>query len=149
MWGQIVNKNINRIIKLQDKVIRIINFAYYNASRNPLYNNSKILKLSDNIKLLNYMYVHDSLKGTLPFALNNNFNFSHNFHNYNTRGSVLNKIILPKVRTKVYGLKSINYESSLVWNNLVSKFGKKMLHLKSKYYCKNLMTQHLLGNYLK
>ena len=76
------------------------------------------------------MYVQYSLRGTLPFAVNNNFIFSHNFHNYNTRGSVLNKIILPKVRTKVYGLKSINYESSLVWNNLVSKFGEKTLENK-------------------
>ena len=147
IWGQFVNNNINRIIKLQDKVIRIINFAYYNASRNPLYNNSKILKLCDNIKLINFMYVHDSLKGNLPLALNNNFIFSHNLHNYNTRGSILNKIVLPRVRTKVYGLKSINYESSLVWNNLVSKFGDKTLHLKTKNYCKNLITQYLIQNY--
>ena len=147
IWGQFVNNNINRIIKLQDKVIRIINFAYYNASRNLLYNNFKILKLSDNIKLLNFMYVHDSLEGTLLFARNNVFIFSHNLHNYNTRGSILNKIVLPRVRTKVYGLKSINYESSLVWNNLVSKFGDKTLHLKTKNYCKNLITQYLIQNY--
>ena len=148
IWGQIINNNVNRIIKLQDKVIRVINFSHYNASRNLLYNESKILKLTDNIKLLNFIYVHDSLNGTLPSALNNNFIFSQNSHTYITRGSLLNKILLPKVRTKIYGLKSINYESSIAWNNLVNKFGEKILHLKTKTYCKNLITQHLLDNYL-
>ena len=148
IWGQILNKNVNRIIKLQDKVIRVINFSHYNASRNLLYNDSKILKLTDNIKLLNFIYVHNSLNGTLPSALNNNFVFSQNSHTYITRGSLLNKILLPKVRTKIYGLKSINYESSIAWNNLVNKFGEIILHVKTKSYCKKLITQHLLDNYL-
>ena len=30
VWGQIQNKHINRILKLQDKAIRVINFAQHN-----------------------------------------------------------------------------------------------------------------------
>ena len=119
IWGQIQNKYVNRVIKLQDKAIRIINFAYFNASTKLLYYNSKILKFSDNIKLLNFAYVHNSLKGNLPSVLNNNFIFSKDVHNYNTRGSSLNKIMIHKAKMKVYGLKSLNYESSIAWNCLV------------------------------
>ena len=42
VWGQFTNKNVARITKLQDKVIRIINFANYTDSRNPLHENTEL-----------------------------------------------------------------------------------------------------------
>ena len=144
IWGQVQNKNVNRVIKLQDKAIRIINFAHFNATTKILYYNSKILKFSDIVILSNFAYVHNSLKDNLPSVLNNNFFFSKNVHNYNTRGSSLNKIMLPKAKTNVYGLKSIRYASSIAWNNIVSCFGDTNLLMKSKHYCKKVITQHLL-----
>ena len=70
IWGQIKNKHFHRLEMLQNKAIRIINFAAYRASVNPLYKNSKILKLSDVINLQNFLLVRDDLKGELPSALN-------------------------------------------------------------------------------
>ena len=148
IWEQIENKNINRILKLQDQAIRVINFAHFNDSRNPLYNNSKILKLSDNIKLLNFMFVHDSVNGTLPTILNNNFTLFQNLHNHDTRGAELNIIKLPKARTQFNGIKSIRYASINIWNNIIKKFPDKNLQNKSKSYCKKLMTQNLLESYI-
>ena len=62
IWGQHHNNHVKRVIKLQDKSIRIINFAEYREPTLNLYKKSKILKFTDNITLNNYMYVHDSLK---------------------------------------------------------------------------------------
>ena len=39
IWGQTQNKNVNCVIKLQDKAIRIINFVQFNASTKLLYYN--------------------------------------------------------------------------------------------------------------
>ena len=77
--GQIQNKHINRILKLQDEAIRVIKFAQHNESRSPLYKNSKVLKFNDNVALLNFMYVFDSIKGNLPTILNYSFNPILNF----------------------------------------------------------------------
>ena len=55
VWGQHHNCHIKRIIKLQDKAIRIINYAHYRESTSQLYKNSKILKFKDNITLNNYI----------------------------------------------------------------------------------------------
>ena len=56
IWGQ--NKcKIKKISELQDKAIRIINFKQKNYPVAELYKNSRILKLSDYIKLLNCMFV--------------------------------------------------------------------------------------------
>ena len=73
VWGQIQNKYVNRIIKLQDRAIRVINFASYFASRNQLYKKSRILKLSDNIQLSNDLLVHASYNHALPMAFKDTF----------------------------------------------------------------------------
>ena len=59
-WEQNKGK-IKKISELQDKAIRIINFKPKNYPVAELYKNSRILKLSDHIKLLNCKFVRDIL----------------------------------------------------------------------------------------
>ena len=147
IWGQIQNKHINRIIKLQDKAVRVINYAHFYESRNPLYVKSKILKFNDNIKLLNFLYVHDNIKGNLPTVLLDSFKPVHNIHNYNTRGAFQNLISLPKINTQVYGLKSVKYQSSKIWNTTVNKYSNTELPTKSRAYCKRFITNIFVQGY--
>ena len=84
IWGQIQNSNTKRISTLQNKAVKIINFASYRHSANPLYEKSKILKFEDDVKIQNVLYVHDSLKGSLPSVHNNIFQPSKINHNYPT-----------------------------------------------------------------
>ncbi len=147
IWGQIQNKNINRIIKLQDNAIRVINFACFNDSRDPLYKHSNILKFTDNVKLLNILHVHDSLKSNLPSVLNRNLPLFQDIHNHCTRGSSIKLFKMPKANTELNGIKSIKYSSLNAWNNIVNKFPESELYFKSKSYCKNFITQQLLESY--
>ena len=89
IWGQHHNNHVKRIIKLQDKAIRSINFAEYREQTSNLYKKYQILKFTDNIALNNFMYVRDSLKGCLPSVLTNNFDYLHEIHNHDTRTSAL------------------------------------------------------------
>jgi len=147
IWGQFQNKYVNRIIKLQDIAVRIINFASSYDSRNPLYRKSRILKFSDNITLLNFIFVHDSLKNNLPTILNKNFTLVNNIHNVNTRYAVLNKVALPKIKTQIYGIKSIKFQSSSSWNFFTGKYPNKALLDRTKPFCKKIISQHFLENY--
>ena len=112
VWGQIQNKCVNRIIKLQDRAIRVINFASYFASRNQLYKKSSILKLSDSIQLSNFLMVHDSFNHALPMAFKDTFKPIKEKHKYSTRGAINQHVTLPNVRTQIYGIKSVVYQSS-------------------------------------
>ena len=147
IWGQFQNKYVNRILKLQDKAVRIINFGSSFDSRNPLYCKSKILKLSDNIKLLNFIFVYDSIKNNLPSIFNNNFTRVNKYHNHNTRYATKNTVALPKIKTQIYGIKSIKYQSSSSWNYFLGKFAGKQLLDQTRSFCKNIITQNLLENY--
>ena len=147
IWGQIQSKHINRVIKLQDRAIRIINFAQYCDSRNPLYHKSNILKFNDNLDLQNFLFVYDSLKGNLPVTLNKTYNFTSDLHDYNTRYSRLNQVVLPKVRTQVYGIKSVIFQAGSFWNNIIKTYPHIDFLNKSKSFCKKIVTKHILERY--
>ena len=76
------------------------------------------------------MYVHESMNGYLPSALNNNFIYLHNLHGYNTRSSSQFQVKLLKINTQVYGYKitSISYylelflkKKFLIFNYIVTQ----------------------------
>ena len=71
----------------------------------PIYKVSKILKLSDNIKLCNFLLVFDDVNNKLPPALANIFQMIANSHKYSTRSSVQYNVTIPSARTTVYGIK--------------------------------------------
>ena len=60
VWGQNEAK-VKQISELQDKALRIINFKRKNHPVSKLYKSNQILKLTDYIKLLNFMFVKDTL----------------------------------------------------------------------------------------
>ena len=147
IWGQFSNQHIFRIQKLQNKAIRVINFAKFDDPTDPLYQKSKFLKLSDNVKLQNFFYVHNSIKGNLPVALTNSFQVAADSYSHNTRGASQFKMALPKVRTLTYGINSIRYRSAADWNLMVSEFPDKTFQRQSKPICKKIIENYILDNY--
>ena len=89
IWGQYENAHIKRIMKLQNKAIRIINFAGFREPSSQLYQNSKILKFKDNITLNNFLYVHNSLNRCSPSSQLNTFAYLHDAHKQNAHNSAL------------------------------------------------------------
>ena len=147
VWGQFSNKHICRLQHIQNRAIKIINFANFREPLDPLYYKSKILKLSDYVKLLNFNYVHNTLNGNLPVPLKNAFTVATNTYSHDTRGASNHKMLLPKVRTQPYGICSVKYQSVGFWNIMVSEFPEDKLHLKSKYICKKKITNYFLDQY--
>ena len=93
------------------------------------------------------MYVHESMNGYLPSALNNNFIYLHNLHGYNTRSSSQFQVKLPKINTQVYGYKNITYQSATTRNYLSKKFPDIQLCRHPKFYCKRFIIQFFINGY--
>ena len=144
VWGQFFNQHISRLQKIQNKAIRIMSFANFQEESTPLYNKCGILKLSDHIKLENFIYVHNSIRNNLPMPLRGSFQLTENLHDNCTRGATMHKMVLPKVRT-IYGLNSIKYKSTATWNYMVSVLPK--VHSASKEMCKKNITEYFITNY--
>ena len=147
IWGQFESKYIKRVTRLQNIAIKIIDFAKFDASKNILYKESKILKLVDYVQLLNFLYVYDCLKGIVPDSLQNDFSLRKNRHTYSTKASTENQVSLPKSHTEMYGIRSIKYSSAQVWNNFMTNLSHLDLINKSKAFCKIHIKISLFDNY--
>ena len=147
IWGLRRSNHFIRLERLQNKAIKIINFANFYDPILSLYKESKILKLSDNIKLLNFLYVLDDINHNIPPALENTFQLVANSHDYQTRKSVHHNVAVPNVRTTIYGLKSIKYQSCQEWNVFINHFKDNLLHTKSKSVCKKIICNFFFNTY--
>ena len=82
-WGQRGGSHIEKIIKLQNRAIRIINFEDFHANPNPLYINNGILKLQGFIRLQNCLFVHDFLHNSQPGCFDDHY-FKLNYLHFTT-----------------------------------------------------------------
>ena len=147
VWGQNLNAHIKRIVKLQNKALRVINFAPYDSDPLNLYYNAKILKFSDNIKLQNCLFVYDDINNLIPKGICNSFKPVQDSHNYRTRGSDNFKMEYPKIKKITHGKFSIKYRSVEEWNNLIYKYPNESLSSKSRPLFKKFVLNKLIEKY--
>ena len=83
VWAQNCS-TIQRIVILQKKAIRIINFQPSNSHTSHLFKQSSILKFQDKICLENILFVSKSLNNLSPSIFDTWFSFSSDQHNYET-----------------------------------------------------------------
>ena len=147
IWGQNKNIQFKRLEAIQNKTVKTINFANFLDSPSHSYKSLNILKLTDNIKLQNFLFSYDCIHKQLPSALKNSVNLISNLHNYQTRASCNRNVSLPCIRTSAFGLKSISFQSAKEWNFFNNMFKDLELHRKSKSFCKQRIVDYFLNNY--
>ena len=117
---------IQRIIILQKKAIRIINFQPKNFHINSLLKKNSILKFQDKICLENILLVSKSLNKLSPSLFHTWFSFFSDQHNYETSSSTQGNLIKLFYKTNRYGKYSITVSAVESWNK-IQKHLKDML----------------------
>ena len=144
IWALENTMKVERIGKLQNKAIRIINFEDFRASADPLYYQCKILKLSDMVKLNNCLLVHDFLRNDLPDCFANYFEkLESKYTSYITRNSDLSGLYVPSVNKTSTGIHSVTFRSIQCWNK-VTKTYKVDLSKLSRFELKKIITRMCL-----
>ena len=98
-WVSTYPSNLNRLVLLQKRVIRIINKDAFDAHTDPIFRDLNLLRL-DQIYLYQlgkFMYLYRS--GSLPKYFNNYFPMTNEVHSYNTRSA--KSYYLPLCRTNI------------------------------------------------
>ena len=83
------------------------------------------MKFGDGIKLSDFLYAHDNIKGNLPTTLCAGITLLDSKHSQITRNQKGNQVNIPTVRTKTSGSNSIKSKSVNTWNHLNKLFIKK------------------------
>ena len=132
VWGSTYQSNLNRIIILQKKIIRIISKVSFNAHTSVLFKEQEILNFSDIYlyQIGKFMYLFK--RGLLPNYFRDMFTLASQIHSYNTRNSSL--FYIPHCQTDFRKF-SILFQGPTFFNSLsreiqnsesISLFGKRL-----------------------
>ena len=141
IWGNSSNLCTNKIISLQNKAMRIIHFQNSRTNADLLYYISNILKIQDQIKFLNCQFVWDQLHDNLPPTFESIFKLRSSVHNRTLRSTTANNLSIPKIRTQLYGYKSLTVQSILSWNALPTDL--KLLNKSRASFASSLKSNFL------
>ena len=111
LWGTASNVDLNRLVRLQKRAIRIISNSSYLSHTKPLFEKYNMLDVyqlfSKELGIFMYKY-HNCL---LPSSFNNMFIDMKAIHNYNTRGK-------ENYRHDIHKLSSVLNLGPRLWNGL-------------------------------
>ena len=87
IWGSNYISRLNRIYKIQKKVIRIMTFLKYRQESKPLFLSLGLLNIYEINRYQLAIFMHLYSNGSLPLGFKNYFVTNNTIHRYNTRSS--------------------------------------------------------------
>ena len=97
IWGQNLH-SLSRIIILQKKALRIMNFQSRDSHSSPLFRSNHILKLEDKILIENILFISKLFNNLVPPIFKSWFTFCSDVHNYHTVSSTADEIFKPSIQ---------------------------------------------------
>ena len=85
VWGNALSTDTQPLIKLQNKIIRLITNSHFLASSEKLYNETGILPFVTLVKYRIGLLMFKIAKLTVPISISRLFKLYSDVHNYNTR----------------------------------------------------------------
>ena len=145
IWGQNLGA-VSRIVILQKKALRIMNFQSRDSHSSLIFKSNHILKLEDKILIKNILFINKSFNN-LPPIFKIWFTFCSEVHNYHTISSTADKIFKPSYRTDSYGKNSITIGAINSWNKTQHQFSNLSLKTYSPTKIKSLLFKICIGKY--
>ena len=144
IWGQNqINQLFKRLLLLQEKAIRIINFQPQTSSSNNLFKENRILKISDYINYKHALFVRNSLrKENLPI-FNNMFTSLGIKHTHNSRAATNHLLDIPRKQTTHYGTYSMTCTASVTWNDILRNASQNFVDCKITEFKRTIFQTYL------
>ena len=164
VWGQKLGAT-SQISILQKKAIRLLCWAPNAAHSSPLFKSASIVKISDQIKLLNILYTYKIIHQDCPKTLLKNVCLTEQAHSHETRNNPNSSSSIPKGSIKTNSKSLTNKNSVNHWNQALKQMSsiyvrenqhaiqdgklssEYQLHTKSLSNLKLLLKSHFINSY--
>ena len=147
IWGQNqTNYLFKKLLLLQEKAIRIINFQPQTSSSNNLLKKNRILKISDYINYKHTLFIRNSLRKKNLQIFNNMFTSLGISHTHNTRVATNHLLDILRKQNTHYGTYSMTSTASVTWNNLLRNTSQNSVDCKITEF-KSRIFQTYLAKY--
>ena len=106
-----------KLIKLQNRIVRVTSNAKYRESAHPLYKTLGIMKFVDINKYLIARFMFRYCNNKLSVLFNSHFEYNCDYHNYNTRSA--EHLHTPQLKTDLTKT-GIKYMGATIWNAILN-----------------------------
>ena len=147
IWGQ--NQRhcyFKKLLHLQEKALRIINFRPQTSPSDCIFKEDKILRISDFVNYKYALFVRKSLRRENVVIFNDMFTPLNLNHNHVTRAVINHLLDTPQKQTCHYRTYSIIFTASKVWNDVLRKSNKDLLYCEF-YAFKKTIFQSFFSKY--
>ena len=131
IWGNTYHSNINRIIIIQKRAIRLLFGAGRLDHTTPLYQRANILEFTDLVKLKTAVFMYKAYHCMLPENIQRNFVKKYIMHQTRTKQQLVRSCVSSNVRSMslcVYGITLWNaLQTDIKSKNSVNAFKKTKL----------------------
>ena len=105
VWASTYPTNLNRLVLLQKKIIRIISKMPFDAHADPIFKSLQIMKLSEIYFFQVGKFMFSYKIGLLPNAFKEMFLMTNQVHSYNTRNSNTFYLFLARTNIRLFGIR--------------------------------------------
>ena len=133
VWGLTYPTYLKPVTTLQKRVARIMTFS------EPLLKSLNLLKFNDIIHSEILSFVYQWFHKLIPSCFLEFFKPISSIHDYPTRQSVNENLFIKSIRTTQYGIRSLHFTGSHLWNSLpntikqITSFSRFRKTLKKKF----------------
>ena len=113
IWGSTYKTNLQKLVILQNKVVRIISHVKSRISAEPLYDQLRIMQFLDINKYLIGRFMYKYHTGNVPTIFVSFLKQNREIHDYNTRTA--SHLHIPAVKSDLRKT-GIRYRGALIWN---------------------------------
>ena len=117
VWGQACKSYLDKLLKLQKRVLRFIYFSDHNQHAIPLFSDAGILPLQFSYYELTANLMFDIRSRNAPRNIRDLFEDISNIHSYNTRSSASNNFYIQSSRLSIQ-LNSFSRIGTTIWNEM-------------------------------
>ena len=115
VWGCNYKTNLERLVLLQKKMIRIITSSPYRAHTEPLFIANQILDVNRINDYMVSVFIYKHIKSDVPTLFSSFFQSQNSIHSHDTRRS--DDLRVPKTKTNVRNF-STRINGALIWNSI-------------------------------
>ena len=132
------NYYFKKLLRLQEKALKIIDFKPQTSPSDYIFKKIKILKISDFVKYKYALFVKKSLRQENVVIFNNMITPLDLNHDHNTRAAIKHLLDIPQKQTCHYGTYSMVFTASKIWNDILRKSNKGLLYCELSAFKKTI-----------
>ena len=118
VWGLTYPTYLKPVTTLQKRLARILTFSEPMSHSEPLLKSLNLLKFNDIIHSEILSFVYQWFHKLVPSCFFDFFKPISSIHEYPTRQSLNENLFIKSIRTTQYGIRSLHYTGSNLWNSL-------------------------------